>query len=69
MEGKTQQTAAVVSAMSVRSARMAWPRRTKTPRRLCRFHLLQEYRRNIGWEGWEEAGKLLSVRNRREGLE
>ena len=34
------------------------------PHQLCHFHLLQEYRRNIGWEGWEEAKQLLSYRSR-----
>ena len=41
----------------------------QAPRRLCHFHLLQEYRRNLGWEGWEEAKKLLSSRSRREGAD
>ena len=39
------------------------------PHQLCHFHLLQNYRRNIGWEGCEEAEKLLSSRSRQEGVE
>ena len=27
----------------------------KVPRQLRYCHLLQEYRRNIGWDGWEEV--------------
>ena len=38
----------------------------QAPHQLCRFHLLQEYRRNIGRE---EAKKLLSSRSRREGAD
>ena len=41
----------------------------QAPRQLCHFHLLQEYRRNIGREGWEEAKKLLSSQSRREGAD
>ena len=39
----------------------------QAPHQLCHLHLLQEYRRHIGWEGWEEAKKLLSSLGRREG--
>ena len=38
-------------------------------RQFSHFHLLQEYRRNIGWEGWEDAKKLLSSQDRREGAD
>ena len=41
----------------------------QAPHRLCHFHLLREYRRNIGWEGWKEARKLLTSQSRREGSE
>ena len=41
----------------------------QAPRQLCYFHLLQEYRRNISWEEWEEAKKLLSSQSRREGAD
>ena len=41
----------------------------QAPHQLCHFHLLQEYRRNLGWEGWEEAKKRLSCQSRREGAE
>ena len=40
----------------------------QAPHQLCHFHLLQEYRRNIGWPGWEEAKKLLSSQSRQEGV-
>ena len=39
------------------------------PHQLCHFHLLQEYRRNIGWAGWEDAKRLLSAQSRREGAD
>ena len=38
----------------------------QAPHQLCHFHLLQEYRRNLGWE---EAKKLLSCQSRREGAD
>lgn len=41
----------------------------QVPHQLRHFHLLQEYRRNIGWAGWEEAKKLLSSLSRREGAD
>ena len=41
----------------------------QAPHQLCHFHLLQEYRSNLGWAGWEEAKKLLSCQSRREGAE
>lgn len=41
----------------------------QAPRQLCQFHLLQEYRRNTGWEGWEEAKKLPASRSRQEGAD
>ncbi len=28
----------------------------QAPHQLCQFHLLREYRRNLGWTGWREAG-------------
>ena len=31
------------------------------PHQLCHFHLLREYRRNLGWEGWNEARQLLAA--------
>ena len=30
------------------------------PHQLCHFHLLREYRRNIGEKGWREARRLLA---------
>ena len=33
---------------------------SKAPHQLCHFHLLREYRRNLGWEGWQEARQLLA---------
>lgn len=41
----------------------------RVPHQLCHFHLLQEYRRNIGWEGWEEARQLLASGSRGEGID
>ena len=41
----------------------------QAPHQLCHFHLLQEYRRNRGWEGWEDAKRLLSSQGRREGAD
>ena len=41
----------------------------QAPHQLCHFHLLQEYRRNLGWAGWEEAKLLLSSQSRREGAD
>ena len=41
----------------------------QAPHQLCHFHLLQEYRRNIGWEGWQEAKKRLSSQCRQEGVD
>lgn len=35
----------------------------QTPHQLCQFHLLQEYRRNVGKVGWVEAKALLGSRN------
>ena len=32
----------------------------KVPHQLCQFHLLREYRRNLGWDGWSEARRLLA---------
>ena len=32
---------------------------SKAPHQLCHFHLLREYRRNLGWAGWREARQLL----------
>ena len=32
----------------------------EAPHQLCHFHLLREYRRNLGWDGWAEAQGLLA---------
>ena len=32
----------------------------EVPHQLCHFHLLREYRRNLGWDGWAEARGLLA---------
>ncbi len=32
----------------------------QAPHQLCHFHLLREYRRNIGETGWREARRLLA---------
>ena len=32
----------------------------EVPHQLCHFHLLREYRRNLGWDGWGEARRLLA---------
>ena len=32
----------------------------EVPHQLCHFHLLREYRRNLGSEGWAEARRLLA---------
>ena len=32
----------------------------EVPHQLCHFHLLREYRRNLGWDGWSEARGLLA---------
>ncbi len=32
----------------------------QAPHQLCHFHLLREYRRNIGEKGWREARRLLA---------
>lgn len=32
----------------------------EVPHQLCHFHLLREYRRNLGWAGWSEARRLLA---------
>lgn len=34
---------------------------SKAPHQLCHFHLLREYRRNLGWDGWREAQQLLAA--------
>ncbi len=36
---------------------------SKAPHQLCQFHLLREYRRNIGVRGWAEAKELLKASN------
>ena len=36
---------------------------SKAPHQLCQFHLLREYRRNLGWDGWREARQLLASEN------
>lgn len=36
---------------------------SQAPHQLCHFHLLEEYRRNIGRAGWEEARALLGSRS------
>ena len=33
---------------------------SQAPHQLCHFHLLREYRRNLGWDGWSEARRLLA---------
>ena len=33
----------------------------EVPYQLCQFHLLREYRRNLGWEGWSEARRVLAL--------
>ena len=33
---------------------------SQAPHQLCQFHLLREYRRNLGWDGWSEARRLLA---------
>jgi len=40
----------------------------EAPHQLCHFHLLREYRRNLGWEGWSEARQLLASETRAEAL-
>jgi transposase-like protein len=35
----------------------------QVPHQLCQFHLLQEYRRNLGKVGWAEAKALLGSQN------
>jgi hypothetical protein len=39
---------------------------TQVPHQLCQFHLLQEYRRNLGQVGWAEAKALLHSQDREE---
>ena len=36
---------------------------SQAPHQLCQFHLLREYRRNLGWDGWREARQLLGSEN------
>lgn len=36
-----------------------WVYGTQVPHQLCQFHLLREYRRNVGKAGWVEAKALL----------
>jgi hypothetical protein len=38
----------------------------QVPHQLCQFHLLQEYRRNLGKVGWAEAKALLQSQDREE---
>ena len=40
----------------------------EAPHQLCHFHLLREYRRNLGWEGWSEARQLLASETRAQAL-
>ena len=40
---------------------------SQAPHQLCHFHLLREYRRNLGWEGWSEARRLLASGSVAEG--
>lgn len=42
---------------------------SEAPHQLCHFHLLQEYRRNIGRAGWEEAKALLGSKSLAEAEE
>ena len=37
---------------------------SEAPHQLCHFHLLREYRRNLGWDGWWEARQLLRAESR-----
>ena len=39
----------------------------EVPHQLCHFHLLREYRRNLGWDGWAEARGLLASESVAEG--
>ena len=39
----------------------------EVPHQLCHFHLLREYRRNPGWDGWAEARRLLASESVAEG--
>ena len=39
----------------------------EVPHQLCHFHLLREYRRNLGWDGWAEARRLLASESVAEG--
>ena len=39
----------------------------EVPHQLCHFHLLREYRRNLGWDGWTEARRLLASASVTEG--
>ena len=39
----------------------------EVPHQLCHFHLLREYRRNLGWDGWAEARRLLASVSVAEG--
>ena len=39
----------------------------EVPHQLCHFHLLREYRRNPGWDGWAEARGLLASESVAEG--
>ena len=39
----------------------------QVPHQLCHFHLLREYRRNLGWDGWAEARRLLASVSVAEG--
>ena len=42
---------------------------SKAPHQLCHFHLLREYRRDIGKKGWQEAKALLGSKSREEAEE
>ena len=39
----------------------------EVPHQLCHFHLLREYRRNLGWDGWAEARRRLASESVAEG--
>lgn len=46
-----------------------WVYGVQVPHQLCQFHLLREYRRNVGKVGWTEAKALLGSQSRIEAQE
>ena len=49
---------AIAAGRQMVSCKMVYGR--EVPHQFCHFHLLREYRRNLGWDGWTEGRRLLA---------